>query len=161
MSETAPTLSLILALLKGFYWYEDSIRSYVRSHGWTEFTHSQAILMTLVLLGYRHPSDIARQLGISRQAVHITIGQMVKMGFVLLENDPKNRHIKQVVFTKIGEKMRQVGLDGLERVNAELGRRVGKKELAHAAKVLSADWGEPLDFGPENTAPRKQVHYRK
>jgi len=155
--EAGNTFSMILTLLKGYYWFEDGVSSYVRSRGWPEFTRPQSMLMSNIVLGYRRPSEMARQLGISRQAVHITIQQMIKKGIVALIDDPKNRHIKQVVLTKIGEKMRDDGLVAMEILAEELGRRIGWANVSSTADVLRADWGPSMKFGAERgeiTKPR-------
>jgi len=146
MNETPPSFSMILTLLKGFYWFEDSVRNFVRSRGYEDFTHSQSMLMTHVMLGYRHPAEIARQLGISRQAVHVTIQQMVKKNIITLRDDPQNRRNKLVYFTAIGDKMRADAAVGMNTIIEDLGARIGAENVRKAAGILAADWGAAIKF---------------
>lgn len=155
MNETPPTFSMILTLLRGFYWFEDSVRNYVRSRGWEDFTHSQSMLMTHVMLGYRQPAEIARQLGISRQAIHVTIQQMVKKNIITLTDDPQDRRNKLVYFTKIGDRMRAEALDGMRAIVHDLGGRIGAENVRKAAQILASDWGPALKFDKPKTAARK------
>src|SRR3546814_10762777 len=63
--------------------------------------------MTNIVSGIVRPSDIARNLGVSRQAVHSTINQMVKLGIVRLDVDPDDRRHMIVSLTELGARMRQ------------------------------------------------------
>jgi DNA-binding MarR family transcriptional regulator len=132
---------MVLSLLKAYYWLEGGVREYVRSCGAPEFTRSQAMLMANIILGYNKPSEIARQLDISRQAVHLVIKQMITKNILALQPDPNNRRIKQVVLTKLGAKMRDDGVIGMAIVTAELGKRIGKTNVNKLALLLNADWG--------------------
>lgn len=157
MNETPPTISMVLGLLRGFYWFEDSIRNYTRSRGWEDFTHSQSLLLTHVTLGYRQPAEIARRLGISRQAIHVTIQQMVKKNIITLIDDPEDRRNKLVYFTKIGERMRAEALDGMNAIIRDLGARIGAENVRKAAQILGSDWGPALKFDKPKKAARKAV----
>ena len=135
------TARMVLSLLKAYYWLEGGVREYVRSCGAPEFTRSQAMLMANIILGYKYPAEIARQLDISRQAVHLVIQQMIAKNIVALQPDPNNRRIKQVVLTKLGLKMRNDGVMGMAIVTTELGKRIGKANVNKLALLLNADWG--------------------
>lgn len=146
MNETPPSFSMVLTLLKGFYWFEDSVRNYMRSRDREDITRSQSMLMTHVMLGYRRPAEIARQLGISRQAIHVTIQQLVKKNIITLANDPQNRRNKLIYFTKIGEEMRVEALVGINEIVKDLGARIGVENVHKAAGILAADWGAAITF---------------
>ena len=79
---------LILSLLQGFYWFDEGLQNYLRSKGWPAVTRPQSMVMANVVLGFRRPSDIARNMDVSRQAIHATTNQMVKLGMLALVDDP-------------------------------------------------------------------------
>lgn len=137
---------IALSLLKDFYWIELGIRSYLRARGNPEFSRSEGMVIANISLGYSRPSDIARQLGISRQAIHVTIQQMKRKGIVDLVKDPDDRRIKLVVITDLARQMNDDGMVAMSILWEELGRRLGPAQLAKAANVLAADWGEPVTF---------------
>lgn len=137
---------IALALLKDFYWIELGIRSYLRIRGNPEFSRSEGMVIANIMLGYSRPSDIARQLGVSRQAIHMTIHQMREKGIVDLIDDPHDGRIKQVVVTDLAQKMNDDGIVAMGALWEELGRRLGAANLRSAAKVLAADWGPPVLF---------------
>ena len=137
---------IALSLLRDFYWIELGIRSYLRSRGNPEFSRSEGMVIANIYLGYSRPSDIARQLGVSRQAIHATIRQMKQKGIVALVADPEDGRIKKVVITDLARKMNDDGIVAMGILWEELGRRLGKRDIAKAAKVLAADWGPPITF---------------
>ena len=143
-------IGIALALLKYFYWIELGIRSYLRTcNSNLEFSRTEGLVVASVMLGYSRPSDIARQLGVSRQAIHATIQQMRKKGIVDLVPDPRDGRINLVLLTKLARRMNDDGIVAMNLLWDELGRRLGKANLAKAAKVLRADWGPPMLFGTD------------
>lgn len=146
-----PTFSLLLTILKGYYWLEEGVRDYVQAQGHPKFTRSEGMVMANIILGFHRPAEISRELGISRQAIHTTIHQMEQKGIVELVEDPENRRIKLVYLTKQGEQMRNEGLEAMEVILAELGRRIGKRKVNQLAEILSADWGDKIEFDGNET----------
>lgn len=139
---------LLLSLLQGFYWFDEGLQNYLQARGWPAVTRPQSMVMANIVLGVHRPSDIARRLGVSRQAIHATINQMVELGVVALADDPANRRIKVVTPTAQGETMRVDAQRAMMVMGEELGRRVGKAQLLKAAHLLREDWGPPLTFDP-------------
>lgn len=137
---------IALALLNDFYWIELGIRSYLRSRGNPDFSRADGMVIANITLGHHRPSDIARQLGVSRQAIHRQIRQMKEKGIVDLVDDPTDGRIKLVVITDLARKMNEDGIVAMGMLWKELGRRLGPASLKRAAKVLGADWGPPMSF---------------
>jgi DNA-binding MarR family transcriptional regulator len=135
-----------LALLKDFYWIELGIRSYLRTRGNPEFSRADGMVLANITLGFNRPSDIARQLGVSRQAIHRQIQQMKEKGIVSVMDDPSDGRIKLVVVTDLARKMNEDGVVAMTLLWEELGRRIGQANLNRAAKVLASDWGPPVLF---------------
>lgn len=143
------TRRLLLLLLQGFYWCDESLQNYLRARGWPEVTRPQSMVMVNVVLGLRRPSEIARRLGISRQAVHVTLSQMVELGMLALEEDPASGRSKMVRLTARGEAMRRDAQQAMGFMADSLIERLGQDSLIQTLRTLSADWGQPLDFSPE------------
>ena len=140
---------LLLTLLQGFYWCDESLQNYLRARGWPSVTRPQSMVMANVVLGVRRPSDIARRLGVSRQAIHVTLNQMIDLGILELVDDPSNGRVKMVAPTKKGETMRVDAQRAMVLMAQVLAERVGKPRFLEAAHVLNEDWGPPLTFTPE------------
>jgi DNA-binding MarR family transcriptional regulator len=140
---------LLLSLLQGFYWFDEGLQNYLRARGWPAVTRPQSMVMANIVLGVRRPSDIARRLGVSRQAIHATINQMIGLGMLELVDDPANRRVKVVALTPTGETMRVDAQHAMVILADELGERIGKAPLLKAAHLLHGDWGAPPTFTPD------------
>ena len=143
---------LLLSLLQGFYWCDEGLQNYLRARGWPAVTRPQSMVMANVVLGVRRPSDIARNMGVSRQAIHATINQMIEMDIVALVDDPTNRRVKVVAPTATGETMRVDAQRAMVIMAEELFERLGKPNVLKAAHLLNEDWGPPLVFTPDAVA---------
>jgi DNA-binding MarR family transcriptional regulator len=138
---------LLLSLLQGFYWFDEGLQNYLRARGWPAVTRPQSMVMANIVQGICHPSDIARRLGISRQAIHATLGQMVDLNMIALIDDPDSGRSKLVTLTRMGEEMRRDAQAAMQVMADELGRRIGAEDLLQTAHVLSRDWGPAMSFG--------------
>lgn len=134
---------LIVPLLQAFFWFDDGLQAYLRSRGWDQVTRPQSMVMLNVVVGITRPSDIARNLGISRQAVHSTIAQMIEMGMLELKDDPEDGRSKVVAITAKGQAMRMDANAAVDALTAELGKRIGAGNIANLVKAFKADWGAP------------------
>lgn len=144
---------LILDLLQAFYWFDEGLQNYLRERGWPEITRPQSMLMANLALGHHRPSEIARRLGVSRQAVHSTLAQMVDKGVLALADDPHDKRIKVVELTALGETMRADARAAMRAMVAELTRRIGPRQLERISGLMLEAWGEPLTFAGEVAAP--------
>jgi len=140
---------LLLSLLQGFYWFDEGLQNYLQARRWPSVTRPQSMVMANIVLGVRRPSDIARNMGVSRQAIHATISQMVTLGMVALVDDPTNGRVKVVAVTPLGEMMRTDAQQAMLVMGEELGRRLGKPAVLRAAHMMNQDWGRPMTFTPE------------
>lgn len=135
--------SLILPLLQAFFWFDDGLQSYLQARGWTEVTRPQSMVMANVVVGVSRPSDIARNIGVSRQSVHTTIGQMVDKGMLRLVDDPQDGRSKLVALSEVGQAMRQDANQAMEELTRALRRRIGARNVDNLIKAFRAEWGEP------------------
>ncbi|MEW5686573.1 MAG: MarR family winged helix-turn-helix transcriptional regulator [Pseudomonadota bacterium] len=135
--------SLILPLLQGFFWFDDGLQAHLQAHGWTEVTRPQSMVMTNVVIGVQKPSDIARNLGVSRQSVHATINQMVEKGMLELVDDPEDGRAKIVVLSEVGQRMRADADKAMGGMVDLLKRRIGARNVEALIRAFREDWGEP------------------
>ena len=146
---------LLLSLLQGFYWFDEGLQNYFQARGWPSVTRPQSMVMANIVLGVRRPSDIARNMGVSRQAIHATISQMIEVGIVALVDDPTSRRVKVVAPSVTGETMRVGAQQAMVLMTEELFKRLGKTNVLKAAHLLAEDWGPPLTFTPDEVKGRE------
>ena len=103
------------------------------------------MVMTNIVSGVVRPSDIARNLGVSRQAIHSTINQMVKLGMVRLDVDPDDRRHMIVSLTDLGARMRKDAQRSMDALTAQIADRLGQDRFDALLAALEADWGDNID----------------
>lgn len=136
--------SLIVPLLQAFFWFDDGLQSYLQAKGWNQVTRPQSMIMANVVIGVHKPSDIARNLGISRQAVHTTINQMVELGMLELRDDVDDRRAKIVAVSDKGKAMGRDADEAMAAMTAELRRRIGPRNVENLVKAFRGEWGDAM-----------------
>ena len=147
------TTFLIGPLFFGFSWFDDGLQAYLKAHGWPRATRPQSIVMLYVINGVTRPADLARRLGISRQAVHITLNQMIEKGLLALEDDTDDGRSKRVVIAPNGQKMRALAQQAVTQMCAALEARIGVEQVEAMRRALGADWGSPYDVFADAPLP--------
>jgi DNA-binding MarR family transcriptional regulator len=147
------TNQLIIALFQRFCWLDEGLQARLHDHGWPDVNRPQSMVMTNIVSGIVRPSDIARNLGISRQAIHSTFNQMVKLGIVQLEVDPADRRHMIVSLTDLGTRMREDAQRSMDALSAQIAARLGQDRFDALLAALEADWGENIEHDP---APRRR-----
>ncbi len=140
---------LIVSLLQGFYWFDSGLQSFLRARSWPTLTHSQSMVMMNITIGATRPVEIARNLGISRQAVHVTLAQIAELGMIRFADDPTDKRTKIVVLTEVGEPMRRDAQAAVSMMTKRLAERIGQPQLAGLIAACGVDWGDPIDFEAE------------
>ncbi len=139
------TNQLIIALFQRFCWLDEGLQARLHDHGWPDVNRPQSMVMTNIVSGIVRPSDIARNLGISRQAIHSTINQMVKLGIVQLDVDPADRRHMIVSLTDLGARMRKDAQRSMDELTAQIAAKLGQDKFDALYAALEADWGDNID----------------
>ena len=96
-----------------------------------------ALFPHIALEGTR-PSELARRLGVSKQAVGQLVDELQAMGVVERRPDPDDRRAKRVAFTHRGLSSLLDGLAHLRAVEAELAAAVGRDTMEQLHRALLA-----------------------
>lgn len=139
------TNQLIIALFQRFCWLDEGLQARLHDHGWPDVNRPQSMVMTNIVSGVVRPSDIARNLGISRQAIHSTINQMVGLGIVQLDVDPADRRHMVVSLTDLGARMRKDAQRSMDALTAQIATRLGQDRFDALLDALEADWGDNIE----------------
>lgn len=96
------------------------------------------------------PSELARRLGVSKQAVHPLVEELVSFGVLERVPDPSDGRALLVRFSSSGTNWLMDGMAVLGEVDAELSIALGARrarELHRALKALEAWLSEEADGG--------------
>jgi DNA-binding MarR family transcriptional regulator len=143
---------LIVPIWQAFVWLDEGLQNYLRLRGWPEVTRPQSMVMTNVVAGVTRPSDIARNLGVSRQAIHVTIRHMIALGMLELVDDPHDRRSKIVAIAPTGALMRQSAQEAMRLLSLRLRQRIGDGCVDALQAALGADWGAALTWSDADFA---------
>ena len=83
----------------------------------------------------RSISSLSRKLGISRQATHKTVHQLVDLGLLKLEK-LKNSRDKIVLYTDEGKRARLVGAKNLIKIEKKMIQDLGKEDYLNLKRIL-------------------------
>lgn len=141
--------SLGWLLLDRHAWFEEGLLALLHEAGWTEITRAQVHLGAFVdtQQGSRM-SEVARRMGISRQAAHKTITELVAQGIVELSEDPTHRGAKLVKLAARGRRLEVDVRRALETLEQSLAERIGPRRLEELRRALAAEWG-PAPRSPQ------------
>ena len=137
----SPQEVLMRSLLRAYYWMDESLQKLFEQRGLTVRTRTQTMLLVNISNGVTRSSDLARVLGISRQAVQQHISDLESDGLLHLIPDPKDKRANRIVFSESGAVFIREMLECLREAEELLLQRVGPERLDALRTVLMVDWG--------------------
>ncbi|MFL2699878.1 MAG: MarR family winged helix-turn-helix transcriptional regulator [Gammaproteobacteria bacterium] len=81
-------------------------------------------------------SELARILGISRQAVHKTIHKLKDKGYLELKTSKDNKKDKKVIITDSGQTIRKEGAEYLIEIEKKVSWNIGERNLIYLKEIL-------------------------
>jgi DNA-binding MarR family transcriptional regulator len=97
--------------------------------------HTQ--LLPYIELGGSRATEVAARVGISKQAVGQLVDELVALGMLEREADPRDRRAQLIRFTEVGLAELVRGFDVLDGIERELGTAVGAATLARLRRDLA------------------------
>ena len=89
--------------------------------------------------GVNYAAALARSLGISRQAVHKTVKEMEKYGWLATRPDETLKNQRVIVFTAEGERMMARAREYFLELDDQLIQKFGQENLAELQNLLAFD----------------------
>ena len=136
--------NLAQLFMRAFYWADEGLQNALKRKGWPGITRAQSLVFVNIGEGVTRPSEIASRVGVTRQAIHQTINELVEMGFLTLEPDPRDRRAKVVVYTETGAKIGHDAVEALRQIELSLSSRIGDERVNALREALTQEWGEPF-----------------
>lgn len=142
--------TLFLSMLQATYWFDDALQENLEASGIGRLTRAQSFVIANVAVGERHAIKIARNLGVTRQAISQILMELERQGYIATEPDPDNRRARLVRLSTSFEKHGAICARIFRGLEDELEARIGKGLVQSLRKAFAADWGDP----PRLTDPR-------
>ena len=87
-------------------------------------------------------SELARRMGITRQAVHKLSSDAVELGLIESVSSPQDARVVCLQFTQAGWAMSAKAAKDFEEIEGVLRGRLGTKNLNELKRLLSMAWDE-------------------
>jgi DNA-binding MarR family transcriptional regulator len=138
MSDTKYNLRQLL--LTRCEWFEEQVLSDAEKSGYGFVTPSMNRLFAHMRYRPMSISDLARKMGISRQAAHQTIGEAMRHDLLEFVDSEADKRIKLVRFSKRGLEMTAIAAKSIAKIEKRLQARIGKDDMETLRKILGKDW---------------------
>jgi len=132
--------SLRQLLLQRSDWFEDRVPQAAPRFGYHFVTPAMHRLFAHMSSKPVGISELARRLAVTRQAVHQTVGEACRRGIVELVDDPLDARVRNVRFTAKGMRMVRSAQQVVRRIEAELERGLGARDVAALRRILAKEW---------------------
>jgi DNA-binding MarR family transcriptional regulator len=143
MLDAHRTVNLGQLLHQAFRWFDEGLVARLRSAGWAELTRAHSSIFAVIDIDGTRISELARRSGVTRQAAHQVVQDLVRQGLVELQPDPTNRSARRAVPTASGRHSIEMALTVFDDLETELVRRIGADNVSRLRDALEHDWGPP------------------
>ena len=100
---------------------------------------SSSKILTFVDNGVTTISSIANKIGISRQAVHKIVKNLLEKEFLTLSHQESKRD-KMIVMTKKGEELLVCRKKVMSKVEAKIAEHISQESFCQLKKILNQEW---------------------
>lgn len=135
-------LGVFANLVRAIDWYDVSLQSILADRGLRTFNRTQSVMLIHIAQGVTKPSDIAYDMGATRQNIHAMAKPLIDARIIEVVADPDDGRSKQYAFCEDSLEFRDTVIQLLKHLDKKLGERIGKDEVKVLKRLLSRDWGE-------------------
>ena len=148
----AANIPLGQALISANQWVSASLLHVMRARNHDDLTSAHLTFFCHLNCGATSASEVARRMGITRQAVYKVTQELQRIGALELIEDPTDKRQKIIHMTKHGERIAMDAVAAMEEVEAHLRNAIGQKRFESLAQIMRLDWGAPLSSTTESEA---------
>lgn len=130
-------------LVRAFRWFEEGLAKNPDTAHLPRLSGTQFMALVSLDEGGTSIAELARRVGVTRQAMHQMVGELQRANLVETVNSPTDRRVKLVKLSLLGRTLDEKAASALDSLEAKLRTRLGKDALESLRTHLSADWGPP------------------
>lgn len=134
---------LMMNLLSAVYWFDEALQAALKEAGISNVTRAQSMLIANISAGESRATRIARNLGVTRQAISLMIAELEGRGLVEVVPDPDDRRARIVRFPEQATETRRAASAILNYLEVALVERLGLPTYHGLRDAMMKDWGEP------------------
>lgn len=133
--------NLMQLLLTYYDWFDASLQRVLESSGEKAFSKAQSSIFMNLAEGRNTAVEIARHIGVSKQAVNKTVNELVERGFLTLVTDTEDKRSKRILPTRAGLDKGRQAAKALYELEQELSRRIGEEKAQALREILEVSPG--------------------
>ena len=137
------TSLMMLDLLQAFYWFDEGLQANMIARGWEKRTRAQSLALANIAGGVSRSSQLARNLGVSRQAMSQMIQQLQGLGLIDVATDPSDTRAQIITFTEESAARRDDAVEVMAGLEEALAKKLEPRLVAAFREALAKDWGPP------------------
>jgi DNA-binding MarR family transcriptional regulator len=132
---------LMINLVSAVYWFDEALQAGLDARGWSSVTRSQSLILANLATGVNRAVNLARNLGVSRQAMSQMLAEMEERGLITVAPDPNDKRARVVSFSAQSAGVRDDAIMILKVLEATLATRIGAQRFNALKDAVAADWG--------------------
>lgn len=136
-----PPGRLAAELLAASAWFDEAMLARLARRGWPKLSATRSRIFLALSRGPVLVSDLARELDVSRQAVHKLLDSLQEEGLVERRPDEHDRRAQRIVLTERGRTLATEASHVLVDLEQELARRIGTGPVQALREALASDRG--------------------
>ena len=152
--QDAPQELLMRGLLRAYYWMDESLQNGLERAGYVPRSRTQTMILINIANGVARAAELARVLGVSRQAIQQQINDLEQDDIVTQIPDPNDKRANRIVFSERGARLIHTAMSTLREAEQVLAMRVGYDAMESLRGALAMDWGRIV--GDKRAAGRKR-----
>lgn len=125
-----------------FDWYEICLQRYDERRGHVHVKPSLVPLLKQMERGQGARTHLlAVRMGVTRRRVSQIVAEGVECGMLTVTQDPDDSRAAIVWLTDEGQRICDEAIEAMHRIEVELTKRIGAKNVADLLRLLKMDWG--------------------
>ena len=153
-ADPEPPEVLMRGLLRAYYWMDESLQNGLQRAGYRPRTRTQTMILIHISNGVTRAAELARALGISRQAIQQQINELESDDLVTQIPDPTDKRANRIIFSERGAALISQAMLTLRSAEQTLAARIGFDSVASLRSALMQDWGPVI--GEQRPPGRKR-----
>lgn len=137
-----PKIALMVRLSQLLFWFDESLQASLRKAGFEPASRTQSMFLMCLAGGSNKPSQIAVQLGVTRQVVSHIVNQLTERGLITSTTDPEDARSRIIEYSTGAQDLRDAAHEIVRALEALLKKRIGAKAFQNLGESLAYDWGD-------------------
>lgn len=128
-----------------FDWYDACLQRYAKRRGHVHIKPSMIQLLKHMVRGEDARMHLlALKMGVTRRRISQIVAEGLESGLLAAFQDPEDARVTLVRLTEDGQRICDEDVAAMHRMEAELAKRIGAKNVAELTRILKMDWGPPM-----------------